>query len=723
MARTRGTASFSANYEPQIAAPLDARYNKIDTKAELYLAATWTANDGNIYVYMGMQAYIYNDGIPGNRGLYILKSIDYTLESSWEQISNTIVVPTDESTLAEWGTDTLYEGGKTYYVSRLGNIYKFKLASPGEGQPPVYSWGEDPVLFPAVWQLVSTGSLNHIQNTDYKFTDKIFIFTDANIATYYTAGDKTLRLQTTGVGAYNIEEYNVYLFNLTTGIEIGYIVILGNFFRRKFIFDVDGMIINNTTGSYGIKTITGASITYGVNDWFEILRGITIDNEIILDSKLIALLTVQNAITKEPSGFVDATDDMNKNIGVAYSHANKTITLTGNFKAYWRGTELTTLTNGWVSDPHDDGVVSSIFLIYDGVSIQWIPVASFKMYYLLIAVVVADSTGVRFAHRETHGLLQWQDHFLDHFYTGTLKSSGGTTTSGSYVSASTTATNRRPLFDETVLQDEDLQTTIPALLSASYTCLYMSGASTYNIVTGQTEIIRSTGGTGANGRLNYNQFVTGAWQQTQCASNEYMCLWKLEIPVTSDTTSQLYRRILIQGQQTSSNIDTIRGLSPNSLTLGGFSALLAECYFTEQIILRSTSNNWTVIETRLLTGSRNQQISTTGSFLSGVATNATLKGVGVGSNLLGVVGNNFQLIVYQAPVYYASGYIRQLVQQYVANTSLFLEERCEYTGDYLTKKEILDDATGLWYKIEYTYTAGLMDLPTYTAITAWTITV
>jgi len=44
MSRNKGIASFSANFEPQVSAPLDAR-NITDNKADLILPATWEAND------------------------------------------------------------------------------------------------------------------------------------------------------------------------------------------------------------------------------------------------------------------------------------------------------------------------------------------------------------------------------------------------------------------------------------------------------------------------------------------------------------------------------------------------------------------------------------------------------------------------------------------------------------------------------------------------------
>ena len=84
MSRNKGIASFSANFEPQVSAPLDAR-NIAETKADLLLASTWTANDNWIYTYLGMNVVVYNDW--ANNWIYILIATDYTQESSWMNVS------------------------------------------------------------------------------------------------------------------------------------------------------------------------------------------------------------------------------------------------------------------------------------------------------------------------------------------------------------------------------------------------------------------------------------------------------------------------------------------------------------------------------------------------------------------------------------------------------------------------------------------------------------
>jgi hypothetical protein len=96
MSREKGLASFSANFEAQIAAPIDARM-VVDNKNDLTQASTWTANDGNIYVYKGMVVSVHSDVVGDNNGLYRLLDLDYTQISNWEKIKSAITTetPTD----------------------------------------------------------------------------------------------------------------------------------------------------------------------------------------------------------------------------------------------------------------------------------------------------------------------------------------------------------------------------------------------------------------------------------------------------------------------------------------------------------------------------------------------------------------------------------------------------------------------------------------------------
>lgn len=97
MGRSKGLSSFSANFEPQIAAPLDARI-KVDTTSDLINPSIWQANDGGTYLYKGMVVSVCNDPTPTKNGLYFLADdINFTNPASWVQLgsqgSGTIQVP------------------------------------------------------------------------------------------------------------------------------------------------------------------------------------------------------------------------------------------------------------------------------------------------------------------------------------------------------------------------------------------------------------------------------------------------------------------------------------------------------------------------------------------------------------------------------------------------------------------------------------------------------
>ena len=81
--RPNGGIGFSNNFEPQVGAPLDAR-GVVPSKLDLYAAATWTANDGGIYVYNGMTVAVWNDAAPADNGVYVLQdAVNYGTPASW----------------------------------------------------------------------------------------------------------------------------------------------------------------------------------------------------------------------------------------------------------------------------------------------------------------------------------------------------------------------------------------------------------------------------------------------------------------------------------------------------------------------------------------------------------------------------------------------------------------------------------------------------------------
>lgn len=82
MARTSGSLAISSNFEPQIAAPFDARAI-VPSKADLTDSGNWTALDGVSYVYKGMTVTVAEDSTTSNNGIYILTGSDVTNINDW----------------------------------------------------------------------------------------------------------------------------------------------------------------------------------------------------------------------------------------------------------------------------------------------------------------------------------------------------------------------------------------------------------------------------------------------------------------------------------------------------------------------------------------------------------------------------------------------------------------------------------------------------------------
>lgn len=328
-------------------------------------------------------------------------------------------------------------------------------------------------------------------------------------------------------------------------------------------------------------------------------------------------------ITKNPTGFTAP-----ENITASYDSTTRKITLTGTVNGYYRGMPISTLTSGWVSDAHS-AVNGQYLLVYDGTAFSWIAPSAIDFSHLLIAFVnygVTDKWGIR----ECHGVMSWQTHKELHEVLGTYRRSGGDL--ADYILASTTAADRRPSVSAAVIVDEDLTTTNPSLAAnGPYTQFYLSSTDTANFNTTALDIVPLSGN-----QPYYNQFTGGAWQQTLMSNNFYTSLWLVGVPVTSDSESQKYRYLWIQGQNQSLTLVGQQGLTPNDVNLGELSALTLELVFLTHIIIQYTAANWQLIEVNRLDGTRFSQTTSTGAFLSSVSTDTTIGGDGTTLNPLSI---------------------------------------------------------------------------------------
>lgn len=89
MARNLGTFNFSANFEPLVSGPLDARM-KVSNTTDLITSTTWN-NSGNIYLYDGLLVSVLDDPDNSKNGLWFLADKNnYNLITSWVQINSLI---------------------------------------------------------------------------------------------------------------------------------------------------------------------------------------------------------------------------------------------------------------------------------------------------------------------------------------------------------------------------------------------------------------------------------------------------------------------------------------------------------------------------------------------------------------------------------------------------------------------------------------------------------
>lgn len=85
MSRLKGLLQISGNFEPQIAAPFDAR-SIVGEYQNLVDPLIWEAKDGTVYTYVGMVVTVTADADVTRNGVYYLSSEDYTVFANWVKI-------------------------------------------------------------------------------------------------------------------------------------------------------------------------------------------------------------------------------------------------------------------------------------------------------------------------------------------------------------------------------------------------------------------------------------------------------------------------------------------------------------------------------------------------------------------------------------------------------------------------------------------------------------
>lgn len=88
MARFKGTFEVPANYEPQKAAPFDAR-QLVESKSDLFLARTWQDTNGDMWIYTGMIVSVATDIEASYNGVYrLVDAAKYDQETGWQKLAD-----------------------------------------------------------------------------------------------------------------------------------------------------------------------------------------------------------------------------------------------------------------------------------------------------------------------------------------------------------------------------------------------------------------------------------------------------------------------------------------------------------------------------------------------------------------------------------------------------------------------------------------------------------
>jgi hypothetical protein len=184
-----------------------------------------------------------------------------------------------------------------------------------------------------------------------------------------------------------------------------------------------------------------------------------------------------------------------------------------------------------------------------------------------IALAIVSATLGTFAVNETHGLMPWQAHRELHEQIGTYRRSGGTLTAGTYAvqPGSPTDADNTPGVDVAVVADEDLPTTIPAWTQGTYTQLR-------NVAGSMTT---STGSLPFRMGTNYPLVNIGG-AEVEGATGDYLNVYAVFVPTTSDAGSQAYRVLWLQPQVEHSSLANAQAEQFSSLTLADLTNLLPE---------------------------------------------------------------------------------------------------------------------------------------------------
>ena len=356
----------------------------------------------------------------------------------------------------------------------------------------------------------------------------------------------------------------------------------------------NGHISNVYQKIYGQKEFTDIAI---VPD--EIVSGLSAGNLIPSDKKITTLANnIENAFSvgNLTTGFTNVPS-----ISVSYNSTNRTITLSGAFEAYYKGKKISSLVSGYVSPAHGVTLDTTYYLYYNGTSIVWDTVEP-STSYVVIAQVYYGTT-LKLAIKRTSGFMQAQDKDAICKNIGCFKKSGGEISD--YTLLSTTPLVRRPTIAQTELACADITSYSEILNTRLYSLAYISGNS-IAITNDYSDICN------LNGAIPYyNKNTAGVWSQEPMTSGQYQSIFLLSAPVTTDTANKKNRYLFVQGQEVSTDLSTIQGITTSNLELTSLTSVLPSYVFLAKIIIYYNGTDWTIHSITKVNGNQVSQLDKT----------------------------------------------------------------------------------------------------------------
>lgn len=307
------------------------------------------------------------------------------------------------------------------------------------------------------------------------------------------------------------------------------------------------------------------------------------------------------------TGFVDKD-----NITVSYNWTNRTITLTGTLTYYFRGT-LKTLTSPWTSPAHNNTIEKWFLHSIDGNTFIWTNYAWDFSDVVIAFVNYKASALATFALRETHGTMDRDAHEELHQIQGTYVdpiNGGGRATAGTYDINTATDVATTPGFDQAVIKDEDLRTTIPAWIQGTYTNMYVGAASS-----SMFSVVSSFPFTSTGSFMQVNDPLTGT--MINGINNRFYNVYQILVPCTADANSQKYRMIMLQPQKEFTSQLSAESEDTSGLYFGDLANLTAEFKIYARLCYQTASGDANTGKCRLMSityvsGTKNNSVNVGG---------------------------------------------------------------------------------------------------------------